>query len=262
MKRLIIKFLIVLEIINVASFMIVRIFNEPATRLEVVRTAKPGERMNYLIAGTFNHPGTAFESLVDDMEGGITLVNFSTMSWNAMQMAGVLRKNIVQHDYAAVLYPISVGDKVARWLEWKMPMADLKVVSINPCPSPTVLKPSVRRFAKVAVPLYQAACYALGWISATPYFPSADGSLNYSMILFADQLKEVLRDDAPHEIGHTIGVIESTQDELLDNAEVDDYFGKDVPYFVVKARHADTVNKAREYNEALRQIEKTINTLS
>lgn len=38
--------------------------------------------------------------------------------------------------------------------------------------------------------------------------------------------------------------------------------GKNVPYFMVKARHADTVNRAREYNEALRQIEKMINTLS
>lgn len=254
-KQLIARILLALEIANVMSFTATRFLSKPAAQLERIRAAEPGERMNYLIAGTFNHPDTAFELLLDSMEGGVTFVKFSPMGWSALQMAGALRKDIVEHDYRPVVYSISVGDKVARWLEWEMPMTDLKVVSMNPCPSPDMLKPSIRRVAKFMAPAYRALCYALGWISVIPYFPSAGGKFDYSMILLADQMKELMRDDAPYEIGRTIGIIESTKDELLENSKISDYFGEIIPCLVVDANHADTVKCADEYKEAMRRIE-------
>ena len=107
---------------------------------EVMRPAEDGEKMYYLVAGCVNQPRAAFEFLFDELDGGITLVNYhSARGCSIRSISKQVIKDAKRHNYQARIIGISIGDYVSRQVENAIP--DAKSVGINPEPTSNILHP-------------------------------------------------------------------------------------------------------------------------
>ena len=246
---------------NALSFCIARICwyatGECGADFEVMRPAEDGEKMYYLVAGCINQPRTAFEFLFDELDGGITLVNYhSAKGCSLRTISKQVIKDAKTHNYQARVIGISIGDYVARQVEDAIPGA--KSVGINPEPDSSILQPWANAATKVGSVAAEAVSAVAGWASLIPWY---NGSGNrFSAAFIADQFRDIgFAYDAPHTTGGTMGIIVSERpdkggDEFLRNSSIKEYFDG-IPIAEARASHGNTVDMADEFLEAWRSLD-------
>ncbi len=245
-------------LINAMSFMTYRSYRltgnlHKSSNLITYRKPRSTRQMNYLVAGLLNQPATAFRFLQKSLRGGITSARFSSLGWDSWSMARQIATDILQHDYQAMVYAISVGDKVARNLE-EILGDRVTIITINPCTEPSFLKPFLRYSAKILVPILGCLCMLLGWLSAIPILELFGKNYkHYSLALLVDQLWEIAYVRPQPETKRTVGVVCSAKDEFLQNAEIREYFSG-CPCETIQTTHAQTINCANDYLEAIRKL--------
>lgn len=226
-------------------------------QLRVVRESTDGE-MNYLIAGMLNQPGAAFWFWLDELDGGVTLVEYENTGWRAEETAEKILADVAHNNYQKVrIFAISVGDQVARYLEAKVgDNADvlLEIVAINPCSAAELLKLPVAVAAYTLTPLTRFGCYLLGWASLSPtkFLPASGG--DYSLTLLTDQGQQIIDQHVPNVTIHTVAVLVSEEDEFLDSEAICQYFPNAQIIFLPNTKHSDTFANAEVYREALLEV--------
>ena len=220
--------------------------------------------MTYLVAGNLNQPTAAFAFLEPELDGNVTYAPFGVCGWQAQATAEQILDDISEHGYTKVnVYTISLGDHVARYIEAGIDDSEcsLQVYAINPCPTAEAVKQPLRGLLTASVVPFEGVCYALGWLSIIPVIPTPGD--NYSLILLADQYWEIVFDDAPHDISHTVGVVcsyptpDAVDDGILLNAVLQEYY-QDVPVVMVETSHGDTIGQAEKYLQAIRVLQDTL----
>lgn len=259
MRKLLKKMMILTAIANTLSFCLARLhwFSMEKEMLgaefDVINPVKDGEKMYYLVAGCVNQPRSAFDFLLEELDGGVTLVNYQPeRGCNIKTIADQVIADAKTHNYQARVVGISIGDYVARRVEDAVPGA--KSVGINPEPEPSILRPWSRIASKAGSVIVEALTVPLGWLSTIPWY---DGCGNrFSTVFIADQFRDIgFVNDTPYAIDGTAGVIISDHpgkadgDEFLDNARIKQYF-KGIPVATAKASHGDTVGSNEAYIEA------------
>lgn len=213
--------------------------------LVVVKPAGESNTMNYYVAGCVNQPEAAFEFMVNDLDGGVTYVNYhATRGCNMKTIADQVIADAKERKYTKVrVIGISVGDYVGRWAEQELD--NVETIAINPEPSAILLQPWAKTASFWGGHAANVVSYGLGWISLIPFYPTVGG--RFSLAFIAEQFCEIGSvNDAPHAVEHTLGVINSTDDQFLDNEEIEGYF-YEVPVEYAESDHGNTVDKAAEY---------------
>lgn len=251
-------------LLNTLSFCVARVcwytFGECGADLEVMRPAEDSEKMYYLVAGCVNQPRTAFEFLFDELDGGITLVNYRSAKGCSIR---TISKQVIadakKHGYQARILGISIGDYVSRQVEDAIPGA--KSVGINPEPSSKILRPWANVSTKVGSIVAEAASAVMGWTSLIPWYNGCGN--RFSTAFIADQFRDIgFVYDAPHTTSGTVGIIVSERpgedegDEFLDNSKIREYFDG-IPIAEAKASHGNTVDMANKFLEAWRSLPKS-----
>ncbi len=266
----------ILLVLNSLSFLVMRVYwyssEKFGAELEVFESAPDGGKMYYLVAGCVNQPHSAFCFLADELDGGITLVNYRAVQGCSIKtIAEQVVEDAERHRYDVRVVGISIGDYVARRVEAEIPGA--KSVAINPEPDAGILRPYANVASKVGSVLVEALTVPLGWLSAIPWY---NGCGNYfSTAFIADQFRDIgfIRSypnttkprlgsyqRVEHATNGTAGVIISERpgkaagDEFLSNSSIREYFG-DVPIAVAKTGHGNTVDGATEFLEAWRELD-------
>lgn len=246
---------------NSLSFCIARAYwhygCDDGAQLIVARPAKPGERMNYLVAGSYNQPETAYDGwLTAELTGGITYVHYDMRGCNIKLIAKQVVRDIRAHGYEAHVFGISIGDWICRYVENEIPSA--KTYAINPEPDPRILRSSAR-FASAAGSIFlKAISIPAGWLSVVPmpFMKTAAGPTTVAH--FGDQLWDIaFIKPAPHVTKNTQAVFISEDehgkslDEFLRNEAIREYFAG-VPIIPVHTNHGNTVDTAQAFAEAWR----------
>lgn len=269
-----VEFIILFLLLNSLSFVAIHMTGHSGAKLEVIREAKPGERMNYLIAGLFNQPRKAYEKLWDEMEGGVTLVTFRATGWRPLDMARDVANDIKQHERTARVYTISVGDQVGRYLNMFRDN-DTQVIAINPCGHSSLLKSGQRKLSALGTVLCYLVSYLLGWFSLIPCLPGG-----YSLPLLADQFLQLLDYGVPQYYSNVAGLVLSSEDECLENNLITETYTEreqepittlnevvrlrrasalpEVHCIVIPTKHGDTIGAADEYRAALGQLDESL----
>ena len=215
--------------------------------LQRVRSVDDTGVMNYFVAGNLNQPKKAFAFLEDMVEGGITYVNYATTTGCSMrQIIDQVLRDAKAQDCQVRVFAISMGERVARFVGAEL--TEAKTIAINPAPSPRILKPHVNIGVKIVAPMMEVLTVPLGWLSALPCIKG------FSLACLADQWRDIAYSyDTPKPNHATIGVVCSSEDELLSNKEIADYY-EGVPIVTIEGRHADTEGNAEAYAQALKQL--------
>lgn len=249
------RVLIGFQLLNVITFTVVRIClltnGGLAAALESHVNDENYQEMVYLIAGNLNQPEPAFEFMMSEVEPNWTYVNFETQGWSARQTAKVIIDDIQENDYKARVFAISVGDRVARYLEEGLG-EEIEIYNINPCSSRKALKPEWRALTSLALPV-EAICHlGLGWLSVIPFIGVEDGK-SYSLITLIDQYWIMAYDRPPLETTETSGTLLSTEDEFLRNDYLKELFDNG-RIIEIETSHADTTGSAEKYLEGIRRL--------
>lgn len=223
--------------------------------------------MNFFVGGTYDWPEENFRFLfvrnkdgnyeftIDELSGGITLVDFSLTGWDAAMSANAIYDNILRSGYERVrIFTLSVGDQVARELEAAKlhEVVNWENIAINPCPSFYALQLQWKITGMIAVPVVRVIDVALGWASILPILPQRSGRW-YSPWLITDQGRQLLCRREEIQCDRTIGVVLSEGDQFLDNARLKLWFGQQ-KIITIKAGHADTFERADLYREKVQEI--------
>lgn len=250
-KRMMVKILVVLLLINSVSFMVCRaawyMSGAVAAKLQLVRGAS-SKVMNYFVAGNVNQPERAFKFLEDKIDGGITYVTYSEKKGCSMrQIAEQVIDDADILGCKARIFGISIGDYVSRLAEEQLD--DVETIAINPEPHPSILKPYANYGLKIVTPIMEVLTIPAGWLS---YIPCIRG---FSLAFLADQWRDIAYcRDAPMETAMTLGVICSTEDEFLQNDVIEEYF-KGVPIVYANCNHGNTEDRADEYIRAWEELQ-------
>ena len=213
--------------------------------LEVIKPAGESGIMNYYVAGCVNQPKAAFEFMVNDLEGGVTYVNYVNRGCDMKMIAEQVIADAREHGYKARVIGISIGDYVSRWAEHEI---GAETIAINPEPDASLLQPWARYASVAGGAVAKLGAAACGWASLIPFYPSVGGK--HSLSFIADQFYGIgTANDAPHSTERTLGVINSDEDQFLDNVEIERYF-EGVPVEYAESDHGNTVDKAPAYIEA------------
>lgn len=251
-----------LALLNMLSFCVIRVYwhatKQTGAKLEVVEPAKDGEKMYYLVAGCVNQPEPAFDFLLDELDGGITYVNYDPVrGCNIATIAEQVIADAKRHSYQPRVIGISIGDYVARQVEDAIPGA--KSVGINPEPKSSILRPWANLSTKVGSIIAEAASTALGWLSIIPWYNGCGN--RFSLAFIADQFQDIgFTYNTPHTTTGTVGVIISERpgkaegDEFLENSSIKEYFDG-VQIVEAKASHGNTVDMADKYLEAWKKLD-------
>lgn len=245
--------LIIVALLNAATYLYYAANHATGCQLQVWRKARSSNKMNYFIAGIMDQPQPVFRFIKNDVQGGITYVNCSRYGWDPEKIADMIAEDIGAHNYDATIYTISIGDHVARCLDHPFNQ-NIKIVAINPCSTPQMLRLRWRIVLKPVAVLLFILRAILGWLSVVSLIPAINGK--YSLALLTDQLL-IMGFDTPRQYTkRTIGVICSQHDQFLDNQAVLGYFifiGQD-RIITLDTQHAYTVREPRLYQEAVRKI--------
>lgn len=262
MMRKFFKLIIVpLLLLNSLSFTLVRAvwyFNGAlGAELEVYRPAKDGEVMHYLVAGCVNQPHSAFEFLLDELDGGITLVNYrATRGCSMKTIAKQVIADAKAHGYQAKVIGISIGDYVARCVEDALPGTES--IGINPEPTAEILRPWARAATVVGSTLAEVATVPLGWASVIPWYNGCGN--RFSIAFIADQFRDIgFTTNTPKATDGVQGIIISERpgkeegDEFLKNSSIREYF-PNAPIVSAKTGHGNTVDGAAEFLKAWHEL--------
>lgn len=242
--------LLALVLLNSCSFILFRMQRRRTCHLITWRKARSSRVMNYFIAGVLNQPQNAFRFLTKEVRGGLTFVQYDMLGWSAKDTAQQIAHDICKNRYNATIYTICVGDQVARYLEDIL--GNVKVVTINPCSWPELLKPLFYYGGKIIAPALMIICHlGLGWISALPLVRFKWGA--YSLVLLADQLAEIAYGCATHCTTGTQAVVCSTEDKILQNDKIIESFQTSNIGFV-SVKHGYTTEKPVLWLDAIRQL--------
>lgn len=248
--------------LNALSFCVARAYwyvtGEFGADLKVMRPAEDDGKMYYLIAGCVNQPQTAFEFLFDELDGGITLVNYHSAKGCSIR---TISKQVIadakEHDYQARIIGISIGDYVSRQVEAAIP--GTKSVGICPEPDSSILRPWANASTKVGSIAVEAISAAAGWASLVPWYNGCGN--HFSTAFIADQFRDIgFVYDAPHATIGTVGIIVSERpgkdegDEFLDNSTIEEYF-YGTPIVEAAASHGNTVDMADQFLKAWRSLD-------
>lgn len=248
--------LLAAEFANVASYTYARAEFPANTKITILREAKPGEPMNFLMAGWNACPQGAYSILRQEIQGGIAYVNFNQRGWDPREMKNAIMHQAAQDRKAGsyqkiVVYALSCSDHVARYLEDVLNPDD-QIITINPCTNVKMLRWHVRIGLYFAVPILFAITHLLlGWLSVIPIFSHVGGRA--SLALWTDQWFEMLFDNPPTNTEHTKAVLISTIDGLLDYLAQISLFSKN-RRFLMKTDHGNTIGEADKYLRILRML--------
>lgn len=251
---MLVKLILWILLINAASFIAARLWwdihGDLAATLEAHISDPEDPRMTYLIAGNQNQADAAFDFMRSEFGANYTFVQFSRKGWSAESTAERIAQDVLEHDYDARVFTISLGDHAARYLE-KTLGCGVEIWAINPCPNRNAVQQKLHPVLRYATPAAEVACHAIGWLSYFPRVKSWSG--NYSLILLIDQYWCVYYDYPPEVTRQTYGVICSTQDELLNNAVIEAmYLDAELEY--VDTSHSNIVDAADLYLNAIRNL--------
>lgn len=252
MKKMVVFLILVALIINSASFCLARAywycFGGLGADLEVERPADDNGVMYYLVAGNVNQPRQAFAFLVDRLHGGITYVTYrGTRGCDMQTIAAQVMDDAEEHGYTARIIGISIGDYVGRVAEAEFD--DVETVAINPEANPRLLQTWARVGTRIASPVMEIVSIPLGWLSTIPFISTCKGT-HFSLVFLADQWWEIAYiNDAPEFYGSCRGAICSTDDQFLDNENIEEAF-KGVIIEYAESDHGNTVDKADAYIKA------------
>lgn len=264
---IILAIVVILMIVNSLTFIMYYKEHERELRqleLRVIKSARAGEVMNYFLPGMMDQPDVNYaflvekkngrhESIIPELNGGMTMVYFRHTGWDALPAAIAIQQDIAQCGYKRVrIFSLSVGDHVTRELEWYLGSVELENIAINPCSSEPVLNALCQWLVMYVVPIVRLLDYALGWLSIAPVI--SPGHKKYSLWLITDQATQLGCWREKFWIDSTLGVILSSRDEFLDNGAIKQHFGEDVPYVMIDAKHADTRGHAEEYRKAVQNF--------
>lgn len=249
-------------ILNALSFCVMRIYwyatEQCGAELEVARPAEDGEVMYYVVAGCVNQPQSAFDFLMDNLDGGVTFVNYqSTRGCSIRTIAKQVIADAEKHHYQTRVIGISIGDYVSRRVEDAIP--GTLTVGINPEPNSSILRPWANVATKVGSVLAEGVSVAAGWLSVIPWYNGCDNY--FSLAFIADQFRDIgFTYSTPHAIDGTVGVIISERpnktegDEFLRNSSIKEYFDG-IPIVSAKASHGNTVDMADEFMKAWQSLD-------
>lgn len=245
--------LAVLELLNVASFTIGRLLSPPKCKLHVLREAGPDEPTNYLLAGMANQPGNAYNFLIDKLDGGIVLVEYTNYGFDPDAVAQQLREHSAGN-YKSVYYTLSLADHVIRRLEQDA-LENEVFYSLNPCVASYALSEEGHRQADEYDPIAKIVCYAAGWISTAIPLTTDESGNTYSLALLVDQLDVIKYDDPdPSSLRRVSGIVLSSEDIFLDNTAVREYFGDGPTVVEICSKHSDTIVNSHLYDFAYQLI--------
>lgn len=205
---------------------------------------------NILIAGMNNQPYEAYRELSSVNSDHEIFAEYSMLGWNAKNSARQLDKIHFAPTTRVIVYTISIGDKIARYMN-----RCNYIYSINPCPNPCVLKTSLQKKLPPVAIILRMITFLFGWIAVIP-LPIGDTLI--SLALFSDQLWEasVNRDTPPMNKGIT-SIIFSAQDEFIDQSNVKNFYKRaPMPEVIINTKHGRTTDLAWsvEYNNALEKL--------
>lgn len=257
LKRLIVALLI----LNSLSFCVARAYwyhsGEVGTRLETWRLADDSEVMNYLVAGCVNQPRSAYDFLLDELEGGVTFVNYqATRGCSMRTIAKQVIADAERHNYQARVIGISIGDYIGRRVEDALPGTES--VGINPEPEASILRPWARGATCAGSVLAETLTVPVGWLSVIPWYNGCDN--HFSLAFIADQFRDIgLIVNTPKATDGVKGIIISERpgkaegDEFLKNSAIREYF-PGVPVAQARTGHGNTVDGADEFLRAWKEL--------
>lgn len=247
--------LVLLLVANSMTYLLVRHYGNKGAELIKLCEVDDNQPTTYIIAGNLAQPDNTGEFLLDELEGDIVFCRYRQLGWNPLQMADDVLEDIEIRNNSAArkvrVVAISCGDMVARCLEYAKPEAPFEVSAINPAADQSLLRTPMSLGLGLVAQLLSVAALLLGCLSFIPVIP-ASGS-RYSLALLADQWWQLALGEVPHCVRNTTGIILSSHDVFLNNAEVREYF-EGVPTVTVEAGHADTIGSADKFLTAYRDL--------
>lgn len=208
----------------------------------------PDGRKVFLIAGLQNQPDTAYQYIELAGYNRVDL-EFSFFGFNPKKAGRQLEGIATSED---AICGISVG---AKTIEYCPSQPGCRVVLINPCSHPEVLKTNYYYLTRCLSPLAEVISYGLGWISVLPVIP-ADLGHHTSIALLVDQLFWIGWGE-PDVMAENCGVIISTDDEFLEMRRLRDvYCGAEQVEIATMHGRTGTKshNQAQLYNDAINQL--------
>lgn len=257
----------ILLIVSSFSFCLARLFvyliGGFGATLKVIRPAPNGKKMNYLIPGSFTQGERAFEFLLGELSGGITIVDYRPIWGCSMQtITRQVIRHIDSHNYQAFIVGIAIGDYTAR--KATVENARVSSAAINPISHSDLLLPKVRLAIRFGSLLCLALTILLGWISLIPW--CCRRGKHFSLAVLADQLFAMgFTPGAAKkswQAAEMMGVITSQRpaddaedgDGVVNNFEVKRYFPNYIHVEKVEAGHAQTEKYGKRYLEAWRKL--------
>lgn len=247
-KRKRVRNLVLLLLLNSISCSVARICR--GGRLSTVYESSENleGRKAFLIAGLQNQPDAAYQYIELTGYNRVNL-EFSFFGYNPKNAGRQIENLVKDRD---VVCGISVG---AKAIEYCPSQLDCRVVLINPCSYPKVLRSRYYYLTRYLLPLAEVLSYGLGWVSVLPIIP-ADFGHHTSIALLVDQLFWIGWGD-PDAMTENYGVIISTDDEFLEVQQMRDaYCGAE--QIEIATRHGRTGtkshNQAQLYNDAIDQL--------
>lgn len=230
--------------------------------LRVLRPAQRGKQMYYLVPGFLNQGETAFEFLLDELSGGITLVNYRpTWGCSMRKITKQVARHADTHDYRPFIVGISIGDYVARGVT--VVGSEVQSVPIDPEPHSSLLVPRVRIALRLGAIVTYVLTVILGWLSLIPWYSRYRNRFSLAFIadqLFATGFTPGATNDLWRKHG-VLGIIVSQKptdspensDTVIDSSRLTRYFLRQ-KLVKVTARYAKTVEYGDKYLAAWRQI--------
>jgi len=251
MKKVSKKVIVALLLLNAASCILFRFVAGGRPNIVRYREISDG-KMTYIIAGNMGQADEASAQIVDDIIGGVTFVNYGNFGYSPSKFIKAVENDIstLPHDTQVTLVAISLGNQVAQTVSNRL---QCPLYAVNPCmgaSSPnSAMKVVCVGIAIVGTPVE----FGLGWLSCIP-FSSNPPTRDYSLATLIDQFRSICVFSTGHPTNPALTkVVISNDDELLDNAAVEEFFaGCEVVR--INAKHGSINNYPDAYRTALGQL--------
>jgi len=212
-------------------------------------------RMTYIIAGNMGQADEASAKIVDDIVGGITFVNFSNVGYQPNQFVNYIMRDrrALPEGTEVTFVAISLGNQVGQFISNR---TSDTLYAINPCMGTKFLNTPMKAACISASVVGELLNVALGWLSFVPVFNLADSppTHDYSLETLINQFSAIwLLPAACPDNPDLTKVVISNQDELLNNAVIEEFFAG-CEIVRIEAKHGSINNYPEEYRAALIEL--------
>lgn len=255
------KLICLLELVNVVSFVIVRLvmflrsnMTSPISVVQEIPSTAVKRTLVIEVGGAMGVEQCfdVFRLYYPD-EAGVIFLDHGKMGYSIKSQLKQIDDYIIVNKVDEVrVVGISVGDHFARILADKY---NAKTLPVNPEPNHTQLRPWAKATSLGGGIIAELVTIPAGWLSAIDWIPKSDE--HFSLAYVADQfIALAIVHDAPYNYtAKDVAIVaEDGYDQFLLTSDQELSYLDEANFVRIKSDHGNTIDNAFVYKEALDQI--------